>query len=535
MLRKSALETISFFLLLCLLPLLTGCQFYGKRVIADGDSHVIEKGQTYAAKNYIFFIHVGSQSAQFSEVIFYRFEDKILGQLTEVDSAKVTSFKEMQSRSFVRYGGARKKDAKQVHIYAKGYTDLGDGKIEIRGGDIEKVDVYAINGLVTTLASLGVAAITYVASIAVFLIIFCSCPHVYTWDGDAFVFSSTLFTGAVHSELARGDYKLVPDFFPGSSTVRLQVRNEDYEVQYIDQLVLDAVVHANEQVAYVSQKGEYLLVEEEISPSTAMTSGGVSVVEGVEQKDDLYFDFDALDGGDFVSLEVGFDAPVDERHQLLVRLKNSKWGSMTYKEMTSFFGHRYDDWREKNVEKSKEEIVEWLDNQKLKLTVEQRIEGQWEPIEEIQMIGDEIFAEFFVNIRKDQPLEFRLTTGFKFWDLDYIALALDGTRPEDVSQVMPITAGGSQLLSHVDNSYHILAKKGQQLDVRFEELPVQSGKKRTLFLRSAGYYEANYTFEDRPRYAKLLPFRKPGSLSRYSKSLYQDYTSSFQVTTNADE
>jgi hypothetical protein len=61
--------------------------------------------------------------------------------------------------------------------------------------------------------------------------------------------------------------------------------------------------------------------------------------------------------------------------------------------------------------------------------------------------------------------------------------------------------------------------------VTFASLKTNPGLKRTLILRSKGYYISKNEYTGKIYRKELKKFRKPGELSRYSQKLYLDMMS----------
>jgi hypothetical protein len=126
----------------------------------------------------------------------------------------------------------------------------------------------------------------------------------------------------------------------------------------------------------------------------------------------------------------------------------------------------------------------------------------------------------------DESVEFRLSSGYKFWEID--ALQMDFSAPETVTveRRTPTSAMGNEdftaALSLDDDQYMEHKMTGDSALVVFDNLPVSS-QKRSLFLHSKGYYLSKDTYEGKTNWAAMLALREKGGLSAFSKELFEAY------------
>jgi tetratricopeptide (TPR) repeat protein len=139
-----------------------------------------------------------------------------------------------------------------------------------------------------------------------------SCPFLYTWDGDKFVFvKDILWRSALGMPLgimggttayafadASDDYLKIPGeaLKPVNGEYTLQVTSELWETIYLDQLQLVAVDHPDSVDVFVPEQFspppfpgfKPYVVGKKISPITAIGASGEDVMEFIRSKDDNY-------------------------------------------------------------------------------------------------------------------------------------------------------------------------------------------------------------------------------------------------------
>jgi len=139
-----------------------------------------------------------------------------------------------------------------------------------------------------------------------------SCPFLYTWDGDKFVFvKDILWRSALGMPLgimggttayafadASDDYLKIPGevLKPVNGEYTIQVTSELWETIYLDQLQLVAVDHPDSVDVYVPEQFtpppfpgyKPYIVGKKITPRSASGTSGENVLEYISKKDDNY-------------------------------------------------------------------------------------------------------------------------------------------------------------------------------------------------------------------------------------------------------
>jgi hypothetical protein len=126
----------------------------------------------------------------------------------------------------------------------------------------------------------------------------------------------------------------------------------------------------------------------------------------------------------------------------------------------------------------------------------------------------------------DETVEFRLSSGYKFWELDGLQMDFSALEKVTIERRMPTSALGNDdyttALSMDDALYMEHKTTGDSALIVFDNLPI-SNLKRSLFLHSKGYYLSKDAYEGKTNWAALLALREKGGLSAFSKELYEAY------------
>jgi hypothetical protein len=154
-----------------------------------------------------------------------------------------------------------------------------------------------------------------------------------------------------------------------------------------------------------------------------------------------------------------------------------------------------------------------------------------ETIEPIGNAGDQsVVVPIDPKLLTDSSIEIRLQSGFKFWDLDYVAMDFSKQKAFEVQYISPSFVSGEEnnlksLLSN-DEAYLTTESHSEPISVRFDGL--QTNKSRTLFLESKGYYIRQKMETSKPKYMELAKISRKNGLGRFSQETFLKSLMSFQ-------
>jgi hypothetical protein len=442
----------------------------------------------------------------------------------------------LQTNSQVASRGkdATSDDARQVHLFLNAYTKQDETTISISVKDIFQVDATEQAVFLNVLASTGIATATTAAGLGIFLLIACNCPHVYIDNGNGLEYNNTLFTGAKAPQLERLDFKEIPDYFPESTEFKLVVKNEDQEDQFTNLLELVTIIHPKDVEVMADKLGNIHTIRNLQAPVSVVDAASLSLKEFVIERDDFPYRFNPELVTALPEITMTFDASKQVNDaKLVLRARNTQWSGYVYNEFNKLFGRNFDKWVEMNKDKSKEEREKWMREQGIKLLVDVKVHGEWKNIDEVEVVGEASMNQIVVPIQKElfgDTLEIRLRAGYLFWEVDYVGVDFSENEKVEINTLKPYRAIGNsgreytKDLSYDDQVYmkHEVDKQENATEVLFSNLPVVRDTKRTLILKSKGYYIPKTDYTGRTDKKRLQAFVKPAELSRFSFHLYQD-------------
>jgi len=516
------LPTLLVFFLLC------GCHFTRLTEFGENESQVYQKIIKTAPPHYV-IVHVNGQEFQLDQI--------------EIDKEKISAHLVTPDRGVMRYynkapGAVPARDIVyiyQIHLHIDQATELAldtlSPRVTFLLSEFDSIEVMDYNQGMSVLATSGVVAGSILGGFGIFLAIVCNCPHVYVHDGAHYSYNNTLFTGATSPILERSDYKVMPDYVPNSSEYQFQIRNEDHEIQYINQLELIVAEHPEGVQVLADQSGGLYSISKPISAKSITDDGESDLTQTLKTQDGEAYLFNNEQSTEFSNVYAKFQSPgQSSKAKIVVSARNTKWGSVVYNEFSSLFGEKYEKWVSKNHNKSLDKVRSSMKKAGIPMVVSIKQGSEWVDLESIDLIGDVSFNSLVIPVDgaylTEGEIEIRIQSGFAFWALDHVAMDFSENELGKVSYLKPKAALSNNMKDFKnalldDDEQYTSQEEHEQIDISFTGLP--KGINRTVILHSKGYYLPQKKYDGKPRYGELVKFKQKGSLSIFSKQLYQMY------------
>lgn len=525
--KKQKINSTRVIALFFLVPFVfTSCRFYHlkTRTVLHNNAQTLLKEKSYP----FILVHIGDRYWQLKNPSVGK--DLLKGELNEVDSHVDFYYNRGLQQSNFTVPKTEEFYANQIHVYLDA-LEMDGNQVTIPFTSITDIKLLDKNRGLNTVGNLLIAGTTAAAGLGIFLLIACSCPHNYTYDGENYHYNNTLFTGATAPNLERHDYKSLPDYHPENPGYKMLVKNEENELQFTNLMEMIIVNHSADVEIATDQKGAIYTIKQREKATNLTNDKGTDVSALLNESDDQPYLFDQVGEHDFSHVFARFNVNANKEYaKLIVRSKNSNWGGLVYHSFAELMGENYEKWVKKNQKRTPEEAQKDIIEAGIPLIIEVKQNGSWQVLEAIDLISEVNYNELVVSIPtaylKDETVEFRLTSGYKFWELD--ALQMDFSSPEKVSieRRIPASALGESdyttALSMDDELYMEHKTTGDSALVVFDNLPIAS-QKRSLFLHSKGYYLSKDRYEGKTNWAAMLALREKGGLSAFSKELFEAY------------
>ena len=423
----------------------------------------------------------------------------------------------------------------EIHIYlVAGANPIQYGATVIPMSDVESIKIVEKNQGKTaasyTFGTIGIIAGVVVIFSIIVALTKSSCPYVYAFDGEAFIFDGETFGGAIASNLQRDDYMPLPSLKPANERYRIRISNELKERQYTDLAQLVVVEHKNDERVLLDKRGKPHLIHEPSEPTEAISYSGENLLSSLSEKDQNVFFFNDEDYSKNGIL-MKFDKPENVRNaKLVLRGKNTLWFDYQFGEFLSLFGGIYSDYMDQQGKIPSIERAQRIIDNDFPLSIYVKENGAWRLVDYLHTIGPLASRDFVIPIElsdtKESQVEIKVETGFMFWELDFAGMDFTANEEVKANYLKPIKALGSGskdwtiALSEIDERYMAQEQVGEVTEVVYRSIKPQEEHKQTYFLHTSGYYELVRDFEGLPNLLELNKFKKNGYFSDFSREKY---------------
>jgi hypothetical protein len=421
----------------------------------------------------------------------------------------------------------------QVHIHSTKISK-SNNKVIIQLNDIFKASIFEKESKFAR--AIVVIAITFMSAFLILIIITaiaCNCPHVYVQNGDSFVYTNTLFTGAVSPGLERFDFKSIPDFNPSSNDLTMQIRNEDQEIQHTNLIQLIAAYHDPSFDVLTDQNGVLYSISKAQKAISYKDQDGNNLTKELSERNGSVFHFDTPSKNGMASSFLTFNQMEQgENAKLILSVKNSDWAGLIHQEFNTALGNKHQQWTAKNREKSGAKQNAELKNAGIPLQVYVKKNNRWIEVQSIQPVGNASTQSLVVPIDakllSGNQVVIRIDGGFKLWELDYAAMDFSAPKNFEVKQLTPTSVSGDtgfyQALQKDDELYMSTASGSEAVSIQFEGLKPQN---RTLFIQSKGYYIRQDVQKGKPDWMQMAKMTRPHGIARFSQDIFLRYLNDF--------
>ncbi|MBK7561174.1 MAG: hypothetical protein IPI68_06530 [Chitinophagaceae bacterium] len=427
----------------------------------------------------------------------------------------------------------------EVHFYIPKDHTAATGNYTLQLDKITKIEVlehdkkrtansYVIGAVGYTLGAITVAAVIFVALKS-------SCPFVSAYNEDAFSLQGEIYGGAIYPQLARHDYMPLKMSPTADGSFQIKISNELKERQYTDIADLWIITHDADTKVLADDKGNLFSIANPQTPVTANFENNVDVTASLAKVNDnrlLYFD-DTTTNTATNQVILRFNKKADRQNgKLVLSLKNSYWLDYLYGELAKGFGSYYATYVEQQKKKPAAELLKWVADQKIPLTVSVKTTTGWQKIKDITTIGPLATRDIVVPVDcsaiPGPEVEIKLSSGFMFWEIDYAAIDFSPDDQFNIQKLSPLKATDEQhqnvlpLLQKEDGVFLEQPQIGNVVTLVYKANPPENASQiQSFIMHSKGYYEYIRDFNGKPDVAFLNRFKQPGAFATYGVEMYK--------------
>jgi hypothetical protein len=419
----------------------------------------------------------------------------------------------------------------EVHFFIAPEPFTKDGVITLPVDKIQRIEVIEKDGG-RTVASYVFGAMGIVGTIAAGALIIAaltSCPFVSPYDGNEFSLQGEIYGGAVYPQLSRHDYIKLNMAPTRHGNLQLKISNELKEVQHTDLAELITITHSKDVDVLSDQEGNIYSIKDARQPLTALTKNNKDVTDLLAAKDGRIMEMN--DSSSVNTVVLHFNKPSQiNKGKLVLTIKNTFWLDRLYGKMLEGFGSYYNTFVANQKNKTADELNRWTEDQKIPMAISIKTNKGWKQVTGLKTTGPVAFRDMVVPLDladSDEPfVDIKISSGFMFWELDYVAIDYSENEILNVEKQLPVRATDesgknvSRELAGTDGNYLIQPEPGNVTTITYNYHKPLNGNVQTYILHSNGWYETTRDFKGRPDIAFLQQFKKAGAFARFSLESY---------------
>lgn len=368
-----------------------------------------------------------------------------------------------------------------------------------------------------------------------------SCPFVYSFDGEKYIFDAEPYSGAICPGLKRTEWCGLQYLEEVNGEYRILVTNEVDETQYTDEVKLLVVEHPENVQVVPGPLGGIHTVSKPIVPVRAYDQNGNDLTSYVCENDWVFWnsrnDEKNPDQKEDLKDELIFEFPKPKnatKAKLLFNGCNTLWGSQNLKRYLGLYGKQVSQWYDeiKNFGPAYFKMVNTHVRDELySLQIRVAAENGWKS-KGIIFGGGPLVSEDKVYILdlEDVPgdtLKIKLTPPAAFWMINYLAVDYTGDLPVKTTEIQAVKAVAhkgkevGKILAETDNNYLVMPNIGDTAELVFPAPDRIAHMERTVILKASGYYDIHLNVQGQPQIEILNRIHnEPGFAVQYSFKEY---------------
>ncbi len=362
------------------------------------------------------------------------------------------------------------------------------------------------------------------------------CPHVYSYDGQAYRLDAEMCSGAFYetaqySDLATLDHLRATD----DGMYRIKLANEMQEADYVDRLSLLVFDHPEGSRVYATAGGHYIAVSEPQAPCSARTSKGADITMLLGNNDEGTswlsnpFGCDPENEADLrEKVDLVFNKPAGaSRAALLLTLRNTSWAAAQHTEFLSLQGRALPEWYAGlNADSDARNDLKSALTRENALLVSVWDGTQWRPAAPVNMVGPavdrSVVQEIDLQDIPGETLRIRLDCPPGYWIINSVQADFSFTEDIIPQELLPVKAtdqAGQDVvnrLNRVDGIRFSMPAAGDYACLEFACPPLRPDVERTVLIRCEAYYSPRILSEGEPQTEltdRLL--HDPGAYNRW--------------------
>jgi hypothetical protein len=393
--------------------------------------------------------------------------------------------------------------------------------------------------------TMGLVAAVTIGTIAIIVAVAVatkgSCPFVYSWDGQQYVFDAEPYGGAITQGLEKDDFTQLDHLREQDGLYRLKLTNEVDETQFTNLTELWVVDHPAGTRVVPDVRGNLHTLAAPQIPLSARDASGRDLLPWLRATDRLIWEPPAVpdaDGrleGDII---MTFPKPPGvSQAKLVANVATGLWGSYMIKKMVELRGKDVGAWYTlmDQSQSARDDLFAWEVREQLfalKIYVEEPT--GWEVRGVLPGVGPFISKDRVLPLDVSRVggdvLKVRIHPPAGFWALNSFAVDYSADQPVSRLTLRPQTArdsAGKDVLPELvanDDRYLPMPNIGDTADLTFAVPSRRAGTDRSVFLHSRGYYRLHLAGTGEPDTKTLQEIENvPGTGVRFAANHFAQW------------
>jgi len=367
-----------------------------------------------------------------------------------------------------------------------------------------------------------------------------SCPFIYSWDGEQYVFDAEPYGGAITRGLERDDYGELEHLRADGGVYKLRITNEVRETQYTNLLELWVVDHAPGTRVIPDEWGNLHTISDYQTLVTATDGNGRDLTPWLTEKDLMIWEPEAVPGPEGElrqQIVMTFPKPRGATQaRLLANVATGLWGSYMISEMLELRGNQVDEWYRHmdSTPAAVDSLYFWnIREGTYVLALEVETADGWTVRGLLPGGGPFIAEDRIVPLdlagTSGGELKIRIQPPKGYWSLNWFAIDYGSDQAAIVDTLHPLQAvdhDGRDVLAalqETDDAYYEMPTYGDYGLIEFSAPDERIGMDRTVILHSRGYYKLHLEPTGEPDIATLQRLIwEPGYAAMFAAERYAD-------------
>ncbi|HEU4939982.1 MAG TPA: hypothetical protein VFT97_00020, partial [Candidatus Eisenbacteria bacterium] len=362
----------------------------------------------------------------------------------------------------------------------------------------------------------------------------CSCPLLYSYDGDDWVLDSGTYGGAFLKPFAYTDYDILESLRNQHDLLRMRLRAGDKETDHIDELGIIAIDHDLSTTIATDMDGIVHSVGATTPPLAARDSRGRDALPSVLSADGRSWESllavrDTASAEDLrESLTLEFPRPPGAAAaRLVLRANKTAWAGHLMRAFVAAHGTATQSWyAAMDADSARALGFRRALEQEIHLSVSVWEGERWVRQSSVWGGGPEVQKTHAIpldlsRVRGDR-IRIRLESSPSFWLVDWVALDTTPERPvtlREVTMRSAIAPDGRDVTPELlqKDGRDLLLETGEVVELTLDAPPTPPGSARTYLSRTTGWYRYHAP-ETGPADTALLDYllREPHGISKMS-------------------